>query len=484
MFRRLALLALLTAPWLPATPLDDIGVTALRAEHPELSGAGVTVAVPEAQSPANSGRYQVNPAATGHPASDFRYYDTNNPYGGAGATFDPAFESGHANTVGSNFFGSTTGPAPGVTRVENFDADYFISRIIANTTTTADGTFYTPVQIESRIVNQSFAALGATAAQTANINRFYDFYASISNVVFVSSNIGTAAPASMFNGISVGPIGAANSGGIHLVSPGGPTSFTAPYVSGITALLLQSVDLGQITSTTANPADARVIKAVLLNGATKTAGWQQTETDPLDTASGAGLVNAKASYDNLAGGQRTATLTTTMAPTAAITAPTFAEATAINSLVGWDLQSLTVSSTQSATNHYFFDLTQSNLTDITLTATIDWRSIVNLSTNTNRVSNFDLYLVNVDTQAIVLASRSTGENVEHLHGVGLIAGRYDLQVVLRGGSNLPATTDTYALAYSFAGTSFTAVPESRLFLALPGLLAAVLAFRRRRSPVS
>jgi hypothetical protein len=478
--RRLPIaLALLVAPWLHATPLDDIGVTALRAEHPELTGAGVIIGLPEAQQPENSSRYQVNPTATGHPATDFRYYDTSHPYGGAGATFDPALVSGHANTVGANLVGTTGGAAPGVTRIENFEANYFINRIIANRTTTGNGTFYTPVPINSRIVNQSFAALRATPAQTAEINRFYDAYATLSNVVFVSGNVGTAAPASMFNGISVGPVGKANTGGLHLVAPGGAPSYASPYVSGIAALLLQANDLGRISRTTANPGDARVIKAVLLNGATKTEGWQQTETNPLDTASGAGLVNAKASYDNFAAGQQTATLATTMANAADISSPTFAGSTAIDSLAGWDLRSLTASSTQSAAQHYLFDLSQSNLTDIALTATITWRSLPDLALGTNAISNFDLYLVNVDTGSIVLASRSAGENVEHLSGVGLIAARYDLQVVLRGGSAAPTFTDSFALAYSFDGAMVAAVPETRLVALLPILLLGLVFLRKR-----
>ncbi len=483
MFRRFVILVFATASWLPAAPLDEIGVTALRAEHPELTGAGVTVGLAEAGT-----AYQVNPATTGHPAADFAYYDSDHPYGGAGHAYTPSLQSGHANSVAAAFFKTTSGAAPGVTTIENFDANYFYNQVVARTTTIAQGTFWTPVQIASRVVNQSFIFTGTTAAQNAQVNRFYDAYAREYNTLFVNGSgngvsAATPAPASSFNGIAVGRLDGNHAGRVQLVAPGGATSFATPYVSGVATLLQQAADLGQAGQIDADPTDARVTKVVLLNGATKTAGWTQTETDPLDATFGAGIVNAKTSHDTLSAGQQPATLSTTSALGAVDTSTSFSSSTPITSLAGWDLRGVTASPTQDAALHYFFDLSASGLTDLTFTATITWHSLPDLALGTNAISDFDLYLINVDTQSIVLRSNSTNENIEHLYGVGLAAARYDLQVVLRGGSNVPALTDEFALAYSFDGMSVTAVPEGRFFLVLPILAAAIALARARRAHV-
>ncbi len=429
--------------------------------------------------------YQINPATTGHPASDFRFYDADHPYGGAGHVSTPSLHSGHGNSVASAFFKTTTGAAPGVTKIENFDASYFFNQVVARTTTTPQGTFWTPITIDSRVVNQSFIFTNATPAGEAQVNRFYDTYARQFNVLFVNGSgngvaASTPAPASAFNGIAVGRLDGNHAGRIQLVAPGGATSFTTPYVSGVATLLQQAADLGQANEIDTDPTDARVTKVLLLNGATKTGNWTQTETDPLDATVGAGLVNAKNSHDTLAAGQQIPTLATNPTLGTVDTSTSFAGTTPLASLQGWDLRNLAASSTQDAAQHYFFDLTGSGLVDFTLTATITWFSLPDLAAGTNAISNFDLYLVDVATQTIVLSSRSTGENIEHLYGAGLAAARYDLQVVLRGGASAPALTDSFALAYSFDGMGFAAVPESDLFLALPVILAVVIVCRRCR----
>ncbi len=102
-------------------------------------------------------------------------------------------------------------------------------------------------------------------------------------------------------------------------------------------------------------------------------------------------------------------------------------------------------------NHYFFDLGSSS--SLSLTATLTWNSIT--SGGSNSLNNFDLVLVNSTTSQIVWQSVSTAYNVEQVYATGLAGAKYDLQVILRGGSNI---TDTYAVVWSW--TSLTAVPES------------------------
>ncbi|MGC1479834.1 MAG: hypothetical protein WA771_04985 [Chthoniobacterales bacterium] len=475
------LLVLAISSPLFSAPLDDIGVTELRAEHPELTGAGVTVGLAEAQT--GSGAYQVDPATTGHPEADFDYFDASGTYATGGRDYSSALSAGHADSVANAYFDTATGAAPGVTKIENFEASYFFNDVVAATTTTGAGTSWTPVAIDSRVVNQSFI-FGGSASSQATVNRFYDAYAREFGTLFVNgTNNGagnsTPAPASSFNGIAVGRTDGNHATPVQLVAPGGATSFTTPYVSGIAALLLQAADLGQANETTGDPTDSRVVKSTLLTGATKTEDWTQEETDPLDDTFGAGLVNAKNSHDILSGGQQAATLSDTSSPGGIDPSRTFAGETTIGSLHGWDLRSLTVTSSLDATHHYYFDLAVSESPRFTFSATITWHSIANLSAGTNLISDFDLALVNVDSQSVVFSSRSAGENVEHLYTNSLPTARYDLQVIMRGGSDLVATTDTYGLSYSF-----TAVPEGELFAVLPLLIAVLVWQRRKRSSAS
>jgi len=86
----------------------------------------------------------------------------------------------------------------------------------------------------------------------------------------------------------------------------GYSSFAAPHVAGAAALLIDAAHRHQIV----NGDDPRLIKALLLNGATKLAGWHKGTCDPqddsyvpLDYRQGAGLVNAWNSYQQLMAGR-------------------------------------------------------------------------------------------------------------------------------------------------------------------------------------
>ncbi len=197
--------------------------------------------------------------------------------------------------MGSHIFGASTGVAPGVSAVQNFDAAYFYNTLILNQT-----------QISAPIVNQSFIFTDLTSAQIAAVSRVYDSYANRYGTLFVNGlNNGTGtltnAPASMYNGIAVGRVDGQHSGRAQIVAPGGATSFATPYVSGAAVVLRQAaaaVDFAALSGTDAT--DSRLIKAGLLNGATKTAGWSHTTTDPLDATYGSGVLNINNSYNQLA----------------------------------------------------------------------------------------------------------------------------------------------------------------------------------------
>src|SRR4051812_3909687 len=101
--------------------LTTIGVTALWNFEPGLTGATVRVAQPEAS--VGPGAWQVDPAAAGQPIALFNWISS----GGTAATFPNGLGtvSPHANIVGNNFYGISSGVAPGVMRVDNYDATYF-----------------------------------------------------------------------------------------------------------------------------------------------------------------------------------------------------------------------------------------------------------------------------------------------------------------------------------------------------------------------
>jgi hypothetical protein len=447
-----------------AGDLDVLGFTALRALHPELTGAGQTIAQPEAGS-----TYQVNPSAVGQPGSLFHYYDATHVYGTAGATFTAA--SGHANSVATNLFGATTGGAPGLQSVENFSADYFVNGIILTDT---------PIAIASPIVNQSFVFTTTDANDIAVLGAYYDSYANNHGTLFVNGlNNGagslTNAPASMYNGIAVGRTDGLHSGRAQLVAPGGVTSFATPYVTAAAAVLRQAAGLGYFAALPGtDPTDARVLKAGLLNGATKTVGWTHSSTDPLNATSGAGVVNVKGAFDTLSGGQKarssTALITLGSTPTSAtFTAP-------VSGLSGWDLNTISASSIRDRVAHYFFDLTTQ--VSLTLTATLDWNSLVDLNVGYDVISNFDLVLVDSLTHAIVWSSVSTAFNVEHIYVTDLPGSKYDLQVILRGGNTAPTFTDKYAVAWSWTSSGTSPVPESDSMWVI-GALGLLFIVRKR-----
>lgn len=84
------------------------------------------------------------------------------------------------------------------------------------------------------------------------------------------------------------------------------SSFAAPQIAGIAALLIDAIRQNDI----AHADDPRVIKALLLNGANKLIGWHKGNCGPrddhevpLDYQQGAGLVNAWNSYRHLIAGR-------------------------------------------------------------------------------------------------------------------------------------------------------------------------------------
>lgn len=117
---------------------------------------------------------------------------------------------------------------------------------------------------------------------------------------------GRAKPDIIAPGLALGP-DAYSADDYHCLPNGmGYSSFAAPQVAGAAALLIDAARRDQVV----NGADPRLIKALLLNGATKLTGWHKGTCDPqddsyipLDYRQGAGLVNVQNSYQQLMAGR-------------------------------------------------------------------------------------------------------------------------------------------------------------------------------------
>ncbi|MEO6036201.1 MAG: S8 family serine peptidase, partial [Verrucomicrobiota bacterium] len=422
-----------------ATDLDTIGLTLLRITDPSLTGMGVRVAQAEAPFNAEGTAWEVNPFSIGQPTNLFTYISGN----GSASNFpnDVGVESGHADAVALNFYGASGGVAPGVAHVDNFEAGYFYqAKIILED------------PIPARIVNQSFIFSPNNPPQ-ATVDTLYDKFAETNNVLFVSG-IGNggppSAPSTAYNGIGVGAIGGSSSAGPttdngrskpDLTAPGGVTSFSTPYVAGAAAVLRQAGSRGDGgPGTTNSAADIRTIKALLLNGTVKPAGWTHTATAPLDTRYGAGVLNVFNSYKQLAAGRTPFNESTSLAHGSVHPAGrnplTLAQ-------TGWDFNTISSSVNLDKVNHYYLDLPANGANGFTVTATLVW----NRSFGQSSPNNLDLFLYDTATGTAVASSVSTVDNVEHIYFTNLVAGHYDLQVFKPGGLG-KSVTDTYALAFA------------------------------------
>jgi subtilase family protein len=437
-----AVMFLAAAVSLWAGDLDTIGVTVLRQVDPTLQGSGVRVAQPEASLTTNTPpTFEVNPASVGQPASLFTYITssgTNNYFpNGLGG------ESSHADSVGANYYGIPSGVATNVSHVDNYNADYFLNSII-----------WYSLAIPALIVNQSFIA---DISQELQVNMSYDNYAAANRTLFISG-IGNGGgtpvspPATCYNGIGVGVYGAPSSFGPtddgrskpDLVAPGGYTSFSAPYVAGSAAILLQAANRGD--GTTTNSSNVRVLKALLLNGAVKPADWTNGVTTPLDARYGAGIVNVFNSWQQMKGGQHSFIESTSNNGGAAHPPGTNANNEPV--LVGWDFNSITNTGAspnyQEQVNHYYFNLPANGGNSFTWTTTLVW----NRHYGRTNVNDLNLFLYNAGNSNLVTCSTSVVDNVQHIFLPVLPPGRYDLQVQ-KSTNNAPtvSTYEIYALAF-------------------------------------
>jgi len=456
----------------PASTLDEIGVTALRAMTTNVDGSGVRVAQVEASLTSDLLTWEVNPANVGQPAGLFTYISAD----GSTNIYPNAlgFDSWHADDVAGNFYGFSGGVATNVVHVDNFEADFFITNYLLNVVSNALGTNYVfilqPLPSAVAVVNQSFTfgnettnlSLVATnpnylaVSDQQEIDSAYDDYAAEYGTLFVSAaNNGGAVspPGTAYNSIGVAAYGGSSSIGPTLdngrckpdiAAPANYTSFSTPQVSGAVTVLMQAALRGDGGSDTNSAFDMRTIKALLLNGAVKPADWTNSKSSPLDARYGAGVVNVFNAYEQLAGGKQSFCATNVLAigdmhPPVAVT-------NSVAVLRGWDFNTNSTSATNDTVNHYFF-----NVTNGLATATLVW----NRQFGETNINDFDLFLFNAANSNLVACSTSRVDNVEHLFVPQLAAGRYDLQVLKNGGTNVVSDSEAYALAWAFVSPTLS-----------------------------
>lgn len=437
---------------------------------PGLNGSGVPVAQVEAQ--VGPGEFEVGPSAVNQPASLFTYTSSAGSVAGVPPPNAAGAESYHADAVGQIFYGNGDSIAPGVSHVDNYDADYFVNNIIN-----------AGVPIPARVINQSFVATdqNGTPVEDPPTDQAYDNYIAQYNKIIVSSagNGGMPdSPSTAYNDISVGSSDSPVSVGPtvdgrskpDISAPGSATSFTAPQVSAAAAVMLQAAQQLPWWSSF-GASDERTIKALLLNGADKPAGWTHTPTMPLDPRDGAGVVDAANAVQELDSGRAFLDIPT-WSPIGGSHAPLNLRGLFGNKLSGWNFGAIASTANLDAVNHYLFTVTGGS----TLTATLVWDRQFNQSA----INNLDLYLYNVDTHALVAQSISGVDNVEELYMTRLPAGHYDIEVLKHGGTpgSTPgdvSNTELYSLAFNFARTELTPLTDGfqLAFGSLPASSAVV-----------
>lgn len=489
----LSYLCLILAAQLQASNLDDIGLTTLRARDASLDGSGVTVAQVEAS---YSGGWQTDPDDVGLDSSIFSYFttdtddsdDTNSEYPD-GMAFSTSLESSHANNVGSHFFGSSSGVAPGVTAIQVFSASYFYDDR-ENSYDTSTSIIANLTSIDAKIVNQSFVYSDedGTPTEYSSVDTEYDTYASAHGILFVNGVGNTTgsppSPATMYNGIAVGLISGSSSIGPtsegrskpDIVAPSSLTSYATPYVAGAATLLVQAGnnDAGG-TGTASDATDIRTLKALLLNGATKATDWEQIGDEPLDRNHGAGTLNINRSHLQLIAGQYTETVSDTASDSGDTHLPASSVTSTVDSNIGWNFSTITNASSSSssgpgggfgggfggittttysdATDDYYFECDEADASSFKLTATLVWnRNATSLFNGYTlyELNNLDLFLYQegADGYELVASSVSTVDNVEHLYELDLEPGKYVLQVY-KPEDELVTASETYALAFNF-----------------------------------
>jgi hypothetical protein len=221
------------------------------------------------------------------------------------------------------------------------------------------------------------------------------------------------------------------------------SSFSAPVVAGAVGLLVQKAKEVPDLSLAVSPDGGNcVIKAILMNSATKLPYWHkgelQTDDDhisPLDYVQGAGMLNAVGAYEHLVAG---------------LSRPGDAPKT------GWDLNLL--DKIQTPENTYEIRLDEP--ADKFITATVTWNRHYNTeypfepATEKNCNLRLELWAIDPDNpnnDYLLDYSDSSVDNVEHIH-IATDAGYTNYKIIISF-SNIenpkePALSQRYGIAWN------------------------------------
>ena len=348
--------------------------------------------------------------------------------------------SGHATLVGQFFYGSS-GVARGVNTIDVYCVNSWLG----------SGFLRLESDLAPRIENRAVSShswIGSFdngGPRDQEVLRRFDFAIQRDDfLAVVALNNGYLNPVprllgSSYNGLVVGLSNGNHSGGTStadgtgrvkpdLVSPADQTSWGTPIVGAAATLLLQKA------STVGVLGDAQksvALKAILLAGATKSQfpSWSRTATQPLDETYGAGQLNVYRSYHVLMAGRQAASTSASVRPR------------------GWEYQATTAGG-----RFYFFDLAAGN-TASGFSAVLTWNRSVGVGgvwSNDSSLANLSLKLYGASgfsVGALVDASVSDIDNVEHIYAPTLPPGRYVLEV----------TSNTAGVDYGLAWNSLPTV---------------------------
>jgi hypothetical protein len=443
----------------------DIGLTSLQSQLGAAmpTGAGISVS-------------QIEAGTAYRPDTSLFADNKNFEFLSGGSTA----ESSHATTVGRYFYGpASVAPDAGAAgaTIGIYSAGGWIGGDFLR-----PGTSQMPVVETRGVQNHSWIGSTGDTTQDLEILRRADFaitrddfvmvYGLNNNLASVPNLMGSA-----YNGIAVGRSDGNHSHGTttldgagrtkpEIVVPVATTSWATAVVSGAAAMVLGAADS---SPGLANAKRHEVVKALLLNGATKDepefgGNWSRTPTSPLDPVFGAGELNVERTYHNLVAGQQPASANSTLG------------------LAGWDLGF--ASSTTART--YFFEVPENHVS--TVTATLAWdRQVTATVSGSGRfaTTSFSSLLANMDLalfsangylpELLLDHSVSTVDNVEHIFFAGLVPGSYALVVT----SDTAGNGQAYGLAWT--NDLVVVIPEpGTVVLALAGLIPLLCARRRDR----
>jgi hypothetical protein len=270
------------------------------------------------------------------------------------------------------------------------------------------------------------------------------------------------------------------------------TSFAAPIVAGGASLV---VDAGKALYGTDEAIDGRVVKAVLLNGAEKTAGWNNgqsdlngviTTTQSLDYQVGAGALNLDRTFD-----QYVDVLNGGLAGTTDVLGLGSGDLGDV-SAIGWDFGQVDFSG--QGTNTYFID--EMLVADTLFSATLSWFIDRNAGSATNYNGAGEEHLANLnlsifeydrDTRGIlgtIAESISVYNVVEHLAFLLPEDGWYGISISYAGShwNFTGESAEQYGLAWYGTGVPAGVIPEpSTMLLSALGLVGVIAVARRRQS---